>query len=91
MCKIVLDQPQGRKSRVFVIMQCADNSQFHRPSAPFGFLSGFKSRALIHHMTNSANQNSSCNYEADHMASIKIPTVILFCKHIALHIRTYIL
>ena len=38
----------------------------------------------LYHMTQSANQNSSCNHEAEHMASIKIPTVILFCKHTAL-------
>ena len=55
-----------------------------------GFLSGFKSNALyvLYHITNSlnsANKNSSYN----HMASIKIPTVILLCyfgKHTVLYI-----
>ena len=44
----------------------------------------------LYHMTDSANQNSSCNpactHEAEHMAGIKIPTVILFCKHTVLYL-----
>ena len=40
----------------------------------------------LYYMTNSANQNSSFNQEGEHMASIKIPTVILFNKHTALYI-----
>ena len=38
----------------------------------------------LYHMTNSANQNSSCNHEAENKASIKIPTVIMFCKQTVL-------
>ena len=38
----------------------------------------------LYHITSSANQSSSCNHEAKHMASIKIPTVSLFCKHTVL-------
>ena len=41
---------------------------------------------LVYHITNSANQNSSCKHEAELKASIKITTVILFCKHTALYI-----
>ena len=33
-------------------------------------------------MTNSANYN----HEAEHIASIKMPTDIVFCKHTALYI-----
>ena len=40
----------------------------------------------LYHMINSANQNSSCNHKAELMASINIPTVILFCKHTVLNI-----
>ena len=40
----------------------------------------------LYHMTNLANQNSFCSHKAKLMASIRIPTVILFCKHTALYI-----
>ena len=40
----------------------------------------------LYYMTNSANQNSSFIQEVVHMASIKMPTVILFIKHTALYI-----
>ena len=40
----------------------------------------------LYHMTNSANQNSSCYHEAEHKATIKLPTVIMFCKQTVLYI-----
>ena len=40
------------------------------------------SHMYLYHMTNSANQKSSCNNEAEH----KIPSVILLCRHTVLYI-----
>ena len=39
----------------------------------------------VYHKTNSANQNSSCKHKDEHMASVKIPTVTMFCKHTVLY------
>ena len=41
---------------------------------------------IYHNIITQPIKNSSCNHEAEHMTSIKIPTVILLCKHTVLYI-----
>ena len=81
-------QPRQRISNILHKFTCMSvtspcllgpSSQFHRPSVLFRIFFEIQVACtyLVYHMTYSANQNLYCNHKAFHMASIKIPTVII--------------